>query len=256
MNFRFGVFNRTVMEELFSDLVTAPPTAMMAHTPDARRGRRPPAPSASRAPPPPPPARAADVAPGRVPCRGHTVSNEPCKNAAKPGMDYCYAHRGACPTKNEQCPICLEDFSTTPAVSVFLLSCAHQLHVECMQSLRTDSCPICRRTFTNLPKELFSRINERKTQDAAERTEEDVREAMEHVVGGGMHITFRPVVLATNAWWPQSVPPPAEPSAEGGGQRSSLFEGFTLTDFFEDFIVRLQVTSTVGELRGDEPRRG
>ncbi len=164
--FSFELLSRSLLSQMWSEATRSgghpsfPPLSPSSVIP---------APSSARPPP----------KPLRVPCDARTVTGDGCKNHAKLGLPYCYAHRNLSPTKNTDCPICLEEFNSGDA-DVFLLSCAHQLHGGCLAQLRNDSCPICRSPFTNVPKTLHSEIRERKSEDVADRSEEDFRAALEH----------------------------------------------------------------------------
>ena len=163
-------------------------------------------------------------------CKARTLNKEACKNKAKPSLEYCYVHRGASPTKNSDCPICLEDFpkeNSDENESIFLLACAHQLHYTCMEQLRTDSCPICRRRLTNIPKTLYKQICERKMHDTSERSAEQLREAIENVDFARFQFFFRPVLLAaTNA---DTTP-------------QELWTEISPIEIFEDFMARQQLS--------------
>ncbi len=180
-------------------------------------------------------------------CKARTLNKEACKNKAKPNLEYCYVHRGASLTKNSDCPICLEDFpeeNSDENESIFLLACAHQLHYTCMEQLRTDSCPICRRRLTNIPKTLYKQICERKVHDASERSAEQLREAIENVdfsimSGRRFQFFFRPVLLAaTNSM--RNAETSANIRADTTPQE--LWTEISPIEIFEDFMARQQLS--------------
>ena len=57
-------------------------------------------------------------------------------------------------SKNQNCPICLEDNNTTS----FLLSCFHSAHITCIEKMNSLECALCRRPMYNLPKKIRDSI--------------------------------------------------------------------------------------------------
>ena len=215
----FGVLSRSSFEQMFASVFSPPRERLVVPLP---------LPSSE--------VKEFDVIPvSREQCIATTLGSSRCRNLAKPSLAYCYTHRGQSSTKNAECPICLEKFSDSPC-DIFLLACAHQLHNECLAQLRTDSCPVCRSSLTNLPKELEGQIRARKIQDTTERNEEDLQEAVARL-SQGMNMVLSPFLVSSF----QQVS-----GGEGGREPpvalSSLFPSYSasisLSYIFEDFIVR------------------
>ena len=56
---------------------------------------------------------------------------------------------------DEVCPICLE------GKELFVLSCQHQLHLECVKQMNDSRCPICRKSFEeDVSEDILALINE------------------------------------------------------------------------------------------------
>lgn len=69
-------------------------------------------------------------------CKAITSRGYPCIASCKADSTYCRHHSGRC----VECPVCLEE---VPHIRRF--PCGHHLCVECLNSLTSDSCPMCRR---------------------------------------------------------------------------------------------------------------
>ena len=69
-------------------------------------------------------------------CKAITSRGYPCIASCKADSTYCRHHSGRC----VECPVCLEE---VPHIRRF--PCGHHLCVECLHSLTSDSCPMCRR---------------------------------------------------------------------------------------------------------------
>lgn len=64
------------------------------------------------------------------------------------------------------CPICLEGATGATPDTVYLLACNHWVHKKCAQSLRSDACPLCRRSLRDsIPSVVHARIVARQRAD-------------------------------------------------------------------------------------------
>ena len=129
--------------------------------------------------------------------------------------------------------------------NVFLLACAHQLHHECLAQLRTDSCPVCRSRLTNLSKDLEDQIRTRQIQDTTERNEEELQNAIARL-GQGMNVIVSPFLMSF-------FQAPGAPGVFGDRAAvprawTPLFSSYpasiSLSDIFEDFVVRQNTTTS------------
>ena len=70
-------------------------------------------------------------------CKAITSRGTPCIASCKADSIYCHHH-----DKNlDECPVCLDEVP-----HIHTLQCGHRICVECFQMLKTDECPLCRRT--------------------------------------------------------------------------------------------------------------
>jgi len=220
----FGILSRSSLEQMLSTVFSPPRERLVVPLP-----------------PPSSEVKEIDVTiKPREQCIATTLGDSRCKNMAKPSLVYCYTHRGQSSTKNVECPICLEKFSDSH--NIFLLACAHQLHKECLEQLRTDTCPVCRSQLTNLPKDLDDQIRTRKIRDTTERNEEELQNAIGRL-GQGINMVFSPFLIT-----PFQAPTTGQPTRVTW---PTLFPSYpasiSLSYIFEDFIVR-QNTSMSSQL--------
>lgn len=76
------------------------------------------------------------IHPFKMFCKAITSRGSPCIASCKADSVYCHHHDGMC----VECPVCVEEVP-----HIRQLPCGHHLCVECLHSLTSDSCPICRR---------------------------------------------------------------------------------------------------------------
>lgn len=78
------------------------------------------------------------------------------------------------------CHICQED-QTVP--ELFVLTCGHKFHLECLKHMINDVCPLCRTTASNLPPSVRAMIAEKKVNYNQEQFEDlFIQEMIEHVM--------------------------------------------------------------------------
>jgi len=79
-----------------------------------------------------------------------------CLRRALQGGTKCSAHFK--PEKpahiNSECPICLE----SEEKDMYLLSCHHRCHLECLKGMNSIECPLCRTEIINLPNHIKQTI--------------------------------------------------------------------------------------------------
>lgn len=56
---------------------------------------------------------------------------------------------------NEECPICLD---SNPEENLFVLSCGHAVHQNCLRRSRKLECPLCREPLRNIPVDIVTDI--------------------------------------------------------------------------------------------------
>lgn len=87
---------------------------------------------------------------------------------------------------NNKCPICLEEDNF-----LFLLSCLHSVHIECVKNMNTYDCPICRKTMNNLPIKIKKNIMKNKKKYRQQQIESEQAEILEentHHIDVNLHI--------------------------------------------------------------------
>lgn len=62
------------------------------------------------------------------------------------GKHTCLYHMYQC-RRSDDCSICLEDMCTDNQ-SLFILSCGHMFHTDCLSKALSPCCPLCRKQFT------------------------------------------------------------------------------------------------------------
>lgn len=76
---------------------------------------------------------------------------------------------------NSQCPVCLEEDG-----DLFVMTCAHQAHLDCLKGMIKNECPICRKKILNLNADTKRSIEENASKYREEQIEQDRQTAIEN----------------------------------------------------------------------------
>lgn len=95
-----------------------------------------------------------------------------CLRKPLPGNTKCSTHAKLSDAPraeiNKECAICLLEEEE----DMYLLSCHHRFHIECLKGMNKLECPLCRSEIINLPTNVAAKIRENGRQYAQEQSEE------------------------------------------------------------------------------------
>lgn len=77
---------------------------------------------------------------------------------------------------NETCPICLELDN-----NMHIMTCGHQLHLDCAIGMINTQCPLCRCKNKNFPRYILNTIKDNESKSIIEQTREQNRNIQHYI---------------------------------------------------------------------------
>ena len=106
-------------------------------------------------------------------CNHISASGIRCLRRVLKGSARCKTHTAPPQAElNKECPICLEEGD------MYLLTCHHQFHLDCLRGLNQLVCPMCRAPIINLPNDVKLAIEKNGKDYKKEQEEENEQEFM------------------------------------------------------------------------------